>query len=319
MDEELNEQLYNIVKHTYSIYNCYKNIIIILQKSNIKGTELFLNLLIQGLINLKEQEHAIYCDFEDDNILVIKAIDFLSSAEKKFSKEMSDIDRLCYRRIITNFHILLSLANRDFLMQGIESFNNNSKYQFLISNGLDEIDALDFYCKFQYFYEKSIVNRFIYVVNKEIDNAKSRKDIDELIKIKLETAFVRSNELEYELIDSNFTSINSRFEDELKFDNPLSPTTFNDFVNIWTLESIHINLLKTTKCEKLDSLSKQLIMEFKTFLLYLSNENVAILRKNIIKMPFASNIIKNALIEKIDNLDEEKSIHYNNDSESKVI
>ena len=301
MNKDLMELLDEIAKTTFEIHSIYNKLSFALQKQKD------LENLISSLIIKKIEEDDLYSYLEDAPIDLLNVYNYLYKREKESYKLMNETSRLCYRRILNNLYIIILIDEDIFNLIGHELLKNDRNYQFLLDNNINKEEAVYFYRKFKYNFELSLSYRFDTILNNEITNNKDNK---ELIKIRLNTAFVRGNELEDELITSKFTNINSTLLEETSPTFGISINIKDDFQNINALLSIHLNISKLSKMSP-NNTTKELIYEFKTFILYLSENNLQILKNNIINTTFISPLIKKELLKSIDNLKDDIKIHNN--------
>ena len=307
-DNDLMELLDEISESTLSIYDIYNEITKVLINERVDEDKL--EILIQSLTKAKIVEDDLYSYLENGPIFLIKAINFLDKEEKQFRNKMDKTATLCFKRIKNNLNILLSLAGNDLLSLGLDTFKKDPKFNFLLENGIDEDTAIRFYSHFQFNYEESLSYRYTTIINEAIQKTNTKKEKDKLLQIKLETTFVRGNEIEEDLIQTKFTTIKNDLASEMKPNFGISDSLKDDFIEVWTLYSIHINLIKLSKLSNIDEYTTQLLFEFKTFLLYLTKENLNRLKENISQMNFKSLNVKSILIKSIDMIDEDKKIHF---------
>lgn len=308
------EIINELTKITFKIRLFYEFITYYIQnKNNYINYDEVLTYTINILNNLKIQEEEIYSLLDEDPLIVIKLINLLDKNKNIYQN--NETSRLIYRRIMNRLELILMLSDIELIMFGKDYFLKDHKFQFLMKHNLSIDEAISFYQKFKYNFEKSISYRYTTILNNAIDLEKAPLIKDELIKIKLDTVFVRGNELEDDLINSKYTTINNDLENEIKPSFGITPTLKDDFMQIYVLESI-INNLKILINQRPSNLTKQLVFEFKTFILYLNDDNLKFLKDALDKLSFASNNIKNELIKAIINQKSDKLIHMKNNNKN---
>lgn len=308
------EIINELTKITFKIRLFYEFITYYIQnKNNYINYDEVLTYTINILNNLKIQEEEIYSLLDEDPLIVVKLINLLDKNKNIYQN--NETSRLIYRRIMNRLELILMLSDIELIMFGKDYFLKDHKFQFLMKHNLSIDEAISFYQKFKYNFEKSISYRYTTILNNAIDLEKAPLIKDELIKIKLDTVFVRGNELEDDLINSKYTTINNDLENEIKPSFGITPTLKDDFMQIYVLESI-INNLKILINQRPSNLTKQLVFEFKTFILYLNDDNLKFLKDALDKLSFASNNIKNELIKAIINQKSDKLIHMKNNNKN---
>ncbi len=308
------EIINELTKITFKIRLFYEFITYYIQnKNNYINYDEVLTYTINILNNLKIQEEEIYSLLDEDPLIVVKLINLLDKNKNIYQND--ETSRLIYRRIMNRLELILLLSDIELIMFGKDYFLKDHKFQFLMKHNLSIDEAISFYQKFKYNFEKSISYRYTTILNNAIDLEKAPLIKDELIKIKLDTVFVRGNELEDDLINSKYTTINNDLENEIKPSFGINPTLKDDFMQIYVLESI-INNLKVLINQRTSNLTKQLVFEFKTFILYLNDDNLKFLKDALDKLSFASNNIKNELIKAIINQKTDKLIHMKNNNKT---
>ena len=307
-DNDLMELLDEIAQSTLSIYDIYNELTKVLINEPLDEDKL--EILTKSLINARIVEDDLYSYLENGPIFLIKAINYLDREEKQARNKMDKTAILCFKRIKNNLNILLYLAGNDLLSLGLNTFKKDPKFNFLLENGIDEDTAINFYSHFQFNYEESLSYRYTTIINEAIKKANTKEEKDKLLRIKLETTFVRGNEIEEDLMQTKFTTIKNDLISEMKPNFGINDSLKDDFIEIWTLYSIHINLIKISNLSNIDDYSIQLLFEFKTFLLYLTKENLKRLKDNISQLDFKSLNIKSMLIKSIDTIEEDKKIHF---------
>lgn len=304
------EFINELTKITFKIRLFYEFITYYIQhKNNYINYDEVLSYTINILNSLKIQEEEIYSLLDENPLIVVKLIYFLDKNKDIYQKD--ETSRLIYRRIMNKLQLILILSDTEFIMFGKDYFLKDHKFQFLTSHNLTEEEAISFYQKFKFNFEKSISYRYTTILNNAINLEKAPLIKDELIKTKLDTVFVRGNELEEDLINTKFTTVNNDLESEIKPSFGIAPTLKDEFMQIYVLESI-INNLKVLINQRPSNVTKQLVFEFKTFILYLNDENLIYLKDALNKLSFASNNIKNELIKGVDNQKTDKLIHIKN-------
>ncbi len=312
-DNDVKELFKEIFEVTIAIKTIYDELYKLLTNIDTPDFETKLRNLLYNLSILKIEEGDLYDYVEKLPLDLIKEIDRIS---KLLDTPLDEMNRLAYRRILNNLESILMLSDETFLALGENYFNNNRQYQFLLDNGVDKDDAISFFTRFKYNFEKSISYRYTTIINEQIKDEKNPRHKDKLIKIKLDTTFVRGNEIEDDLISSSFTTVKNDLAKEMEPNYGIDPLLKKDYQNITALLALHHNIEKLRNLKLPNPYFDELLIEFKTFLLYISDENIQIFAKNLSKTVFKTPTIKGILFECIKNLKEDKKIHYQ-DSEQK--
>ena len=260
-----------------------------------------INVLISDIFTLKIEENDLYSKIENNIAFISLALKYLRSVE---NNEMSDEARLIFRRIKANLQLLITLCSFEDI---VDIKFNNLKDLYLIDNGISKNDVLLFKRKFKYDFEKSLSYRYITCINEEIKNNNDEKRNMDLIKIKLNWAFSIGNEVEDELLKTKFTTVPNKFNSELSNFN-LDPILFNNYLDMEVIDYINLNLSYLTKLTP-SLKTTELINEFKSLILYLSDKTLKTLKKVISKTYFKAPIIRDMLLICINNRDKDLIIH----------
>ena len=177
-------------------------------------------------------------------------------------------------------------------------------------------EAISFFQRFQFNFEKSISYRYTTILNESISQSNTREKRNELIRIKLDTVFVQGNEIEEDLLKNRFTTVTNDLASEMAPSFGIDQHLKDDFKELYTLNSIYNNL-KVLINQRPSYYSLQLVLEFKTFILYLTDKSISDLKKHILSLSFLSNRIKGALISILNNQKEDKKIHNQDNNKNK--
>lgn len=306
-DSDINELLNEIYKTSTTIKELYQELFKLLSNPNTPDFEKRRREILYNLSISKLEEEDLYHYLEDLPLDLLKLIDKISHI---LGTPLDDYTRLIYRRIQSNLHIILMLSDTSFLMLGESFFKSNRSFQFLTDNGMSYEEAVEFFRLFKHNFERSISYRYTTIINEEITKEPNPEKKKALLRIKLRTTFVRGNEVEDDLIASKFTTVKNDLTAEMSptFGAPLPIK--EDYTNIQALISLHTNIEKLSDMSFANPYTKEMLMEFKTFLLYLSEDNYHRFIVNLNAKPFKDNQIKKALLSIIDSFAQEKNIHY---------
>ena len=313
MDQDMQELLKEIEDVTFEIRNIYHKLYANLTSPN--PDQKLTTTLIDLIRSKKYYEADLYSYLENMPKDLFDTYTLLYRTEQKCNESMNEDSHLCYKRIINNLYILILLNETNFNIVAPTLLKDNKRYKYLINQGLKIEDAFTFYRKFTFHFEKSLGFRYITVLNNEIPKSNNPED---LIKLKLDTAFVRGNEVEDNLFDTNFTTVHNNLDGEIiKPDFGIDPELKADFLDMSVLLSIHknLNLLKNAE---FNSSVYPYIYEFQTFLLYLSKNNLNVLRNHLIETPFKSEELKRELFNLTSNVKKDRLIHNSDNKEPKV-
>lgn len=306
MNENLISLLDEIARITFQIYSAYNHIIYTeVNEEYLDDYDDRINMLNNKLANLRIEEDKLYALIEDNPGAVAVLINYLNQNE---NDKMNDEARLCFMRIKNNLEILLYLSPIDILKVGINVFKNDPKHIFLINNGVDEDDAIEFAGKFRFSFEKSTSFRYVTFVNYMIGTAKNLKEKAALLKMKFELAFTSGNEVEEELMSHHFKTVKNNLSEEIQNNYGIDPLLKRDYLNMIAMERILHNLSFLSSLVPSISATK-LLIEFKTLILYLDNTNIENLKKIIKSLLFNSEIIKMLLLEAISLNEDNKKMH----------
>ena len=305
-DQDLKELLEEVSFISYSILDIYNELIKVMLKEPLDQEKY--EILISSLRNAKFAEEDLYEYFKNGPLFLINAINILSREEKTKYHQMNEFDRLVYRRIIDSLHNLLMEDNTLSTMGNI-AYQNDPKYKYLLECGISEEDATYFYHSFIYNYNKSLANRYLTTINEHLKKTDNLSERNKLLKIKLYTIFVKGHELEDELMQNHFRRIKSSLDEEIKPSFGIRNDIKDEFLNLWTLTGIKVNLDKLQKMTMNNNLTLELLMEYQTFLLYLNDDNLLALKKYLLGTKFKDIKIKAYTIMYIDNIKQDKKIH----------
>ena len=308
-DQDLKELLEEVALISFSILDIYEELIKVMIKKPLDFEKY--EALISSLRNAKIAEEDLYDYFKNGPLFLISAINILSKEEKEKANEMDELSKLVYRRIIDSLHNLL-MQDDMLSAMGTIAYQNDPKYKYLLECGISEEDATYFYHNFVYNYNKSLANRYIAIINNHLEKADNLSRYNRLLKIKLYTIFVKGHELEDELMKNRFRKVKSTLTDEIKPNYGISNDIKDEFLNLWTLTGLKVNIDKLQKMTLNDNLTIELLMEYQTFLLYLNDKNLLALKKYLIGTKFKDIKIKAYTIMYIDNIKQDKKIHEDN-------
>ena len=305
MDKDLLELLDEIARITFDIKAEYDRLPYLLtNKDYISNYENEIDKVIARLVELRIAEDKAYSLLENNFLFISQLVNYL---ERRRNDNMDETARLCFNRIKNNLHLLMFLEpieEHDFTKA---VFMQDQKFQFLTSNGIDPQDAIIFTRKFTFLFETSVAYHFQMTLEEQAKNANT-KEKAELLKIKLDSAFMTGNELEENFFTTKFETVKSSLNDSVANSFGIDPKIKDGYLDILAFIIIQNKLILLSQLNPCSDTTK-LIFEFKTYILYISKTNLNTLKNIILNMQFTSNIIQSLLIQAIDSAEKRKRLH----------
>lgn len=305
MDKDLLELLDEIARITFDIKAEYDRLPYLLtNKDYISNYENEIDKVIARLVELRIEEDKAYSLLENNLLFISQLVNYL---ERRRNDNMDETAGLCFNRIKNNLHLLMFLEpieEHDFTKA---VFMQDRKFQFLINNGIEPDAATLFTRKFTFAFETSVAYHLQITIEEEFKKA-NVKERAELLKLKLDSSFIVGNELEEEFFNTRFEPIKHSLSESISNSFGIDPKIKNDYLDILALTIIHKKLFLLASLNPCPDATK-LLFEFKTYILYISKDNLNVLKNNILKMQFASNTIQSLLIQAIDSAEKRKKLH----------
>ena len=269
--EEVKQYLEELIRITYAIKEVYDMLSYLYAFGPlIKEFETKKLNILNKLRALKKQENDIYEYFKEEYTRATYALNILEENEEN-NTSMKKKELICYDRI----HDKLSVIE---IEEGIkEDYENNiddlkafKKFKILTKAGIDEEEATIIYLDYSKILDTSLSVRYASLLEDEIMKGNTPFIF---IKERLNEAFKSPNDLEDILLNINFNRLPRNLNEELKPNYSLDPNLINEFIRL-EIEDCLLEVLNKINITKDQNELKVLIIQYKTYLLYLTDFDI---------------------------------------------
>ena len=271
IEQETKYHLEKLIRITYAIKQVYEILLFLyVNESLIKDFEDNKSAILNKLSTLKKQEEELYDYYKEDYTRATYALNYLEANEEN-NKNMTTKDLICYDRI----HDRLAAIEIDYGIEqdfenNIEDLKEYKKFSLLLKAGYDEYEAAQIYLDYSNILDTSISTRYASLLQEEIS-----KGIKPFIYIKelLDESFKSPNELENNLLNCHFNNLPHNLCEELMPSYEINPDLILEFIRI-EIDNRLLEVLNNINLTKNEREFKILLIEFKTYLLYLTNNDI---------------------------------------------
>jgi len=312
--EEIEENFKELFEISKEIFNDYEEdyTYIEINRPYLNNYEERLSDFIDKInsAGLKKREKEIYSIIGNDLLSIHAAFKLLEQYEKE---NTDNILKPVFMRIRNSLYNLLYLSPTEELIIGKEGFMKDKKFQLLLEHGVSEEEAITFVRNIRYDFLNSVAHRSITVINQAISELADEYDYDYIkyVRIKAHIAFTKGDILEDDLIETRYRTVENCLDEEIAIDYGLNSDLVNLYLNMSALEAINNNLSVISKLD-VGHESTLFLTEFKSLILFLSDDNLQMLYKKIDSMPFKSIEVQDELFKAINNIDKDRLIHNDN-------
>ena len=314
---ELLQALEEISRLSFEIQIIYSRLTLLeVSKDITENYEQEKKLLLDSLALLLEEEKEAYKPLENDFYQTEYVQELL---RKRFNDNVPPKYRLIQNRIFKKIESILNrqaidLNDHDYL----EVFLEEEFYSDLFLDkdfSMDDIAAVvrDLTIPI----DDSLARHYVSTINEDIKNPSNFDIRRHLINTKFEFVYEHSGSIEQECLSQRFNNnLKVALSDETLLPG-IDPSVKRKYFNEYLRNKLLDMLIVCGSCTELDMAVPE-ICWFKTYLLYLSDEELLNIKQRVIDYNFQDNEIKDALLKAINDIKLHKKIH-NKNSQNKTI